>query len=84
MRLDNVLMPEARRLKVLGEPVVLAQTLTDDPLYFSLKRPAGDLLVLTVNLDRGDLPLRTAFPILMSNALSWFAGTKPSSGRGQW
>ena len=76
VRLDNVIMPEARQLKVHGKPHVLAQTLTEDPLYFSLERPNGKLVVLTVNLDRGDLPLRTAFPILMSNALAWFAGTK--------
>jgi hypothetical protein len=30
------------------------------------------VLLLTVNLDEGDLPLRTAFPILMMNALNWF------------
>src|SRR5207244_12218198 len=40
--------------------------------------PEGKVLVLTVNLDQGDLPLRTAFPILASNALAWFAG-----GRGE-
>jgi hypothetical protein len=34
------------------------------------------VLVLTVNLDQGDLPLRTAFPIMATNALAWFAGEK--------
>ena len=32
------------------------------------------LLVLTVNLDEGDLTFRTAFPIMVTNALGWFAG----------
>jgi hypothetical protein len=27
-----------------------------------------------VDLDRGDLALRTAFPIMITNALGWFAG----------
>ncbi|NOX53733.1 MAG: VWA domain-containing protein [Planctomycetes bacterium] len=79
VRLDNVLMPEARRLKMNeegGRVKVLAKSATGDPLYCAVERPSGDLLVLTVNLDRGDLPLRTAFPILVSNALAWFAGTK--------
>ena len=76
VRLDNVLMPEARRLKMTGEVHVLAQSVSADPIYSVVSRPKGNLLVLTVNLDRGDLPLRTAFPILMSNALGWFAGTK--------
>ena len=34
------------------------------------------MIVLTVNLDKSDLPLQTAFPILVSNALSWFSGSK--------
>jgi hypothetical protein len=36
------------------------------------------VLILTVNLEKGDLPLRTAFPILVTNTLGWFAG-----GRGE-
>ncbi|MGH7129117.1 MAG: hypothetical protein ACREIV_11160, partial [Planctomycetaceae bacterium] len=76
VKLGNVLMPEARKLIVNGEPEVLAATAEGDPLYFFVRRESGNVLVLTVNLDRGDLPLRTAFPILMSNALGWFAGVK--------
>src|SRR4029453_14020554 len=30
--------------------------------------------VLTVNLEQGDLTFRTAFPIMATNALGWFAG----------
>ena len=32
------------------------------------------MVVLTVNLDLGDLPFRTAFPILAMNTLNYFAG----------
>ena len=32
--------------------------------------------MLTVDLDKSDLPLQTAFPIMMTNLLSWFGGTK--------
>ena len=32
--------------------------------------------MLTVNLDKSDLPLQTAFPIMMTNLLNWFGGTK--------
>jgi hypothetical protein len=77
VRLENVLMPEAKRLELLTENAeVLVASLADDPLYAAIKRPKGKLLVLTVNLEKGDLPLRTAFPILMTNALSWFQGDK--------
>ena len=75
-RLDNVLMPEARKLTLAEDVTVqrLASAVTGDPLYFAIERPSGKVLVLTVNLDEGDLPLRTAFPIMVTNALAWFAG----------
>jgi hypothetical protein len=83
VKLDNVLMPEARKLTWLGGsralsggPKVLAGALTGDPLYAAIERPEGTVLVLTVNLEQGDLPLRTAFPIMVTNALAWFAGNK--------
>jgi hypothetical protein len=81
VRLDNVLMPEARKLTftdAVGKPQILAAALTGEPLLCALDRPEGKVVVLTVNLDKGDLPLRTAFPILVTNALGWFAG-----GRGE-
>jgi hypothetical protein len=34
------------------------------------------VVVLTVNLDMGDLPFRTAFPILATNALNFFVGSE--------
>ena len=77
VRLDNVLMPEARALKITAPKFqVLATSLTNDPLYASIDRAEGKVLVLTVNLEKGDLPLQTAFPIMVANALGWFAGTK--------
>jgi hypothetical protein len=32
--------------------------------------------VLTASLQDGELPLRTAFPIMMTNAITWFRGTQ--------
>src|SRR5207247_8666739 len=55
-----------------SKPLVTA--LSGDPLYFSLEQPGRKLLVLSVNLDQGDLTFRTAFPIMATNALAWFAG----------
>jgi hypothetical protein len=76
VRLDNVLMPEACKLTLKGPAQVLAQALTGAPLFCAVERPQGKVLVLTVNLDQGDLPLRTAFPILATNALAWFSGNR--------
>ena len=74
VRLDNVLMPKARQLKFHEPPQVLASAVSGDPLYASVLRKHGRLLALTVNIDEGDLAFRTAFPILVTNALAWFAG----------
>ena len=76
VRLDNVYMPQARRLELAdsaAQIAVLAETLHGRPLYAAIQRRGalGRLLVLPVNLEQGDLPLRTAFPIMMANALSW-------------
>lgn len=78
VRLDNVVMPEARKITpaLPDRTHVLAAAISSDPLFFSVERPEGKLLVLTVNLDKGDLPLRTAFPISVGNVLHWFAGNK--------
>ena len=74
VRLDRVLMPEARKLtfKAPAQVEVLAESATGDPLYAVIDRPEGKVVVLTVNLDKGDLTLQTAFPILMTNLLGWF------------
>ncbi len=79
LRLDNVLMPEARKLAFsasAGKPQVLAASITGDPLFICIDRPNGKVVVLTVNLDQGDLPLRTAFPIMAANVLGFFAGNR--------
>ena len=74
VRLDNVLMPEARQVKFASDEgvKVIARSLAGDPLLATVERPGQKVLLLTVNLEEGDLPLRTAFPILMMNALNWF------------
>ena len=74
VRLDNVILPEARKLVPAEGHVPLVTALSGDPLYFSIEQPGRKVLVLTVNLDQGDLTFRTAFPILITNALGWFAG----------
>jgi hypothetical protein len=79
VRLDNVLLPDSKKLtftEKAGKPIVLAESVTGEPLFAALDRPDGKVLVLPSNLDKGDLPFRTAFPILMTNALNWFGGNR--------
>ncbi|MBL8810516.1 MAG: VWA domain-containing protein [Planctomycetaceae bacterium] len=75
IRLDNVLFPEARLLKYKSPVHSLAKTISGEDVYSQLNRPSGKCLVLSVNLDRSDLAFRTAFPIMVANALGWFSGT---------
>lgn len=74
-RLDNVVVPEARELIFSASPQVLASTATGIPVFAIVPRAEGKCLVLTVSLDSSDLAFRTAFPIMVSNALGWFSGT---------
>jgi hypothetical protein len=79
VKLDNVLMPEGRKLAftpAAGKPQVLAASVTGDPLFVAIDRAEGKVVVLTVNIDMGDLPFRTAFPILAANTLNYFAGVQ--------
>ncbi len=78
VRLDNVLMPEARKVTftpAAGKPQILAAASTGDPLFAVIDRPEGKVVVLSVNLDLGDLPFRTAFPILAMNVLGQFTSS---------
>lgn len=74
VRLDNVLLPKARQLKPAEGAQILVSAVNGEPLYFAFERPGQKVLALTVDLDEGDLTLRTAFPIMVTNALSWFSG----------
>ena len=86
IRLDNVMMPEAKQLQFKTPPHSLAKTLSGEFVYAEVKRSNGKCLVLNVNLDRGDLAFRTAFPIMVANSLGWFSGStgelKPSFATG--
>ena len=72
VRLDNVLLPEARSIKFETEPRILAGTISKEAVYAQLKRPSGKCLMLSVDLDKSDLAFRTTFPIMVTNALNWF------------
>jgi hypothetical protein len=74
VRLDNVLFPGARLLNFTAEAEPLVRDPLEQPLLARLRRTGGDAVVLTCNLEQGDLPLRIAFPVLMKNTIEWFQG----------
>ncbi len=74
VRLDNVLFPGARQMTFNGDAEPLIQDPLENALFARLKRADGDAVILACNLDKGDLPLRIAFPVLMKNTIEWFQG----------
>lgn len=74
VRLDNVLFPGARQLEISATYQGLIRDPLEQPLLSRIRRPDGDLVVLTCSLEKGDLPLRIAFPVLMKNVVEWFQG----------
>ena len=73
IRLDNVIVAQARELQFAKPPTVLAETVTGDAIYAEVQRDTGRCLVLNVNLQQSDLTFRTSFPIMVTNALAWYA-----------
>lgn len=74
VRLENVLIPRLHQLSPTASHETLIETISGSPVYLHFPRPEGDVLVLCVDLEQGDLPLRTAFPILFTNAIVEFSG----------
>ena len=72
--LTNVQLPTAQSIRPLTDADVLVESIEGAPLYTRFHRDSGDILVLTVDLESGDLPLRTSFPILITNALNELSG----------
>ena len=76
IRLDNVLFPGAKHLTFTRPVESLIRDPLDSPMLARMKRPSGDLWILTCNLEQSDLPLRIAFPVLIKNAIEWFQGNE--------
>ena len=80
VNLLNLMIPGARAItpkarmerNAMTELLNLVETPEEMPIYAYGASPEQNVLVLTADLDRSDLPLRTAFPILVSQALVHF------------
>lgn len=73
VHLKNVLMPSAVGISPKGEHQRLVDSISGSPLFVRFPREEGDVYVLTIDIDHSDLPLRTAFPILLNNLMSKIA-----------
>jgi len=70
--LSKITIEEAMRLRPATPGRALAETLAG-PLIYAMDEPGRRALLLGFDLFRADLPLRVAFPLLMSNALRWLS-----------
>ena len=88
VNLKNVTIMNAARLRLPVAPggwrLQAPLRSFDHPLLITGERRAEDgreqrVCALAFDVARSDLPLRVAFPLLMSNTLQWLAGDKSSS-----
>jgi len=77
--LSNVTIGEALRLEPRGGEV-LAEG--DTPVIWAHEGDGVRAVVVAFPLDQSDLSLRVAFPIFLSNALSWLGGAERIASAG--
>lgn len=83
VRLTNVTLPGARRLNMIADSTPLLTT-TDGSVVMAALLDTSDplatrrVVVLSAQLDDGDLPLRVAFPVMMTNVVNWLANESSS------
>jgi hypothetical protein len=68
--LGDVNIAEARRLVLAPGDEAVASAL-GDPLIVTRTAPELRVVALAFDIRRSDLPMRTAFPLLLTNALGW-------------
>lgn len=71
--LGDVNIAEARRLKLGAGDQAVASAL-GAPLILTRTRPGLRIAALAFDLRRSDLPMRSAFPLLLLNTLGWLRG----------
>lgn len=71
LRLDDLYIKEALKLVPLGEGITLARS-RETVLIYAFESERLKALVFGFDLLESDLPFRVSFPLLFSNAFSWF------------
>ncbi|MCH8042891.1 MAG: VWA domain-containing protein [Planctomycetes bacterium] len=79
VRLDQAYLSASRQIVPLGDAQVLAENAAGDPLYLRIRRPAGDVLLLAADPDKGDLRLHESFPLLVAGAIDSLSGRTTKS-----
>lgn len=75
VKMQNVLVMGARDIRVAENwhaATSLLETAEAASVLVSVERESGRVLILSSDLDSSDLPLRIAFPVMVTNAVNWF------------
>ncbi len=68
--LDKVMVEEALRVRPLAAGKTLVETI-GGPVLYALEEPRRKIVFAGFDLFKSDLPLRVAFPLILSNILRW-------------
>lgn len=81
VELEQVLIGEAYAVEVPPGAEVLVSSF-EHPLLFLDENPQRNVLFFAFNINRSDLPLRVAFPVIIANSIAWFTQPKgmPDTG----
>ncbi|MBM3289287.1 MAG: VWA domain-containing protein [Candidatus Hydrogenedentes bacterium] len=77
--LKNITVPKAKKVAAGAVFTALVRSF-DDPLVVARKTDAGESLAFAFDAAETDLPLRVAYPILVSNAIRYLAGAEKDAG----
>ena len=71
VNLQNVQLSAGYKINPPPEAQVLARSF-EDALIIAESKPHLKLVFIAFDIDKSDLPLRIAFPVIMANSFSWF------------
>jgi hypothetical protein len=71
--LKDLNIAHASRFKLSPDDVAVASSMRE-PIIAARQKDGRKTVALGFRLEHSDLPLRVAFPVLLINALDWFAG----------
>ena len=77
VQLEDVAINSASDVSLVNEAKTIATALEGRPLLATYTTNNSRVVMLAVNLNRSDLPLRSSFPILLTNTLQWLDESLP-------
>lgn len=77
LQLEDIAINAASDVILTDKVNTIVSSLEGQPLLATYEAGNTKVLMLAVQLGRSDLPLRSSFPILLTNALNWLTESSP-------